>query len=68
MMQNNPPSPAIAEPIIVAVYLYAVTFIPAASAVPGFSPTALKFNPILVFFKTTRTTIAINIAKYTKTP
>ena len=52
MIYTRPPIPAIAPPTIVATYLYKLTFIPAASAVAGDSPTALKFNPTLVFFKT----------------
>ena len=46
-----PPKPAKPQPMMVAMYLYLVTLIPAESAVAGFSPTALKFNPVLVLNK-----------------
>ena len=41
----------IAEPTIVAKYLYLDTFNPAASAVAGFSPTDLNPKPALVLTK-----------------
>ena len=52
----------------VAAYLYAVTFIPAASAVEGFSPTARRLSPTRVRFITKLRMIAHMIAKYTMNP
>ena len=44
----NPPRPLMPPPRQVARYLQAVTLMPAASAVAGLSPTALRFSPRLV--------------------
>ena len=45
------------------MYLYLGTLKPAASAVAGLSPTALKPKPILVLFKIIVARIATIIAK-----
>ncbi len=54
--------------MIVEMYLYLVTLIPAASAVAGFSPTARSVKPTLVFLNTIVTIIAIINARYTSVP
>ena len=64
----KPPSPAIIAPDIVAVYLYSDTLIPAASAVAGFSPTALKLSPLLVLLRKIDITIAKTTDKYVRKP
>jgi len=55
-------------PMSVATYLYAVTFMPIASAVAGFSPTARRCRPTLVLFSTYEVTIAMAIARNTIMP
>ena len=45
-------------------YLYLLILIPAASAVAGFSPTALSSSPVRVLFSTYAVKIAIAIATY----
>jgi hypothetical protein len=50
-------------PMQVARYLYLVTLMPAASAVPGFSPTARRFRPARVLFRKTCTTTAMTMAR-----
>ena len=62
-MKNRPPKPAIAEPRTHATYLYLITLIPAASAAPGFSPTALKLSPVLDLLINPATIIARTKAK-----
>ena len=46
-------------PVHVATYLYFVTFMPAASATAGLSPTALRFSPVCVLNNTWLVIIAI---------
>ena len=43
-----PPRPHRPPPARMCTYLYKVTLMPAASAAPGFSPTALRFSPLRV--------------------
>ena len=63
MTKYSPPSPLIPPPTQVARYLYAVTLMPAASAVAGLSPTALRFSPFLVLPRKKARTIARMIAR-----
>jgi hypothetical protein len=52
----------------VAIYLYLSTFMPAASAVAGFSPTERRLRPILVLVIITATITAITIERYVINP
>ena len=65
MLIYIPPIPQMPPPTTVAIYLYFVIEIPAASAVAGSSPTALKFNPIRDLLNTHPMIIATTMAKYT---
>ena len=49
-------------PMQVDAYLYLATLIPAASAVAGFSPIALRLRPFLVLLKKNALARAIIIA------
>ena len=49
-------------------YLYLVTLIPAASAVPGFSPIARRFRPNLVLNRKTESSTAAIIQRYVINP
>ena len=60
-----PPIPQIPPPTIVAIYLYFVILIPAASAVAGSSPIARRFRPTRDLLKNHAITTARMIAKYT---
>ena len=46
--RNAPPSPHKNPPARTCTYFTSETLIPDASAAPGFSPTARRFNPALV--------------------
>ena len=56
------------QPTHVAPYLYLVTLIPAASAVAGLSPTALRFSPGLVLFRKYELHSASTTAIYANMP
>ena len=56
------------QPMQVARYLYFVMLIPAASAVAGLSPTALRFRPVLVLRRKYAETKAMMMAAYARNP
>ena len=56
------------QPTHVAPYLYLETLIPAASAVAGLSPTALRFSPGLVLFRKYELHSASTTAIYANMP
>mgnify|MGYP003584809568 CR=1 FL=1 len=55
-------------PMHVAMYLYFVTLMLAASAVFGFSPTARRCRPVRVCFMNQATKKPMAIARYTMKP